>query len=248
MENMKNMKKVWMNSLSFLDNSVVNSIIVVILVLYSSTIFDNINSFIGNIYNFSIIRLVILLLIIYVAPKDITIAILLSISYLISLNYMINNENFSANSMEHNYIKEEHMHPTHSEHSEHSEHYKNNKNSEHFSKSSVHNKKTSTIESFFPLMETQQTNNDEKKVQKSEKAVNSEASYDLRLNNINMNTRSPTMLDNNLNEKACLTNYNPKFEAVSNVCVPNSTFKNELNTQGLNFPEGFNHYGSGSPL
>ena len=34
--------------------------------------------------------------IIYIAPKDTTIAILLAISYLVSINYMINNENFTS--------------------------------------------------------------------------------------------------------------------------------------------------------
>ena len=92
---MKNLCKLWMNSLSFLDNCVINSIIVIILVLYSSTIFDNINSFVGNIYNFSIIRLLVLLVIIYITPKSPTIGILLGISYIVSLSYMVNAENIS---------------------------------------------------------------------------------------------------------------------------------------------------------
>jgi hypothetical protein len=91
---MKNFKKVWLNSLSFLDNSIIHAIIVVILVLYSSTIFDNINSFVGNLYNFSIIKLIVLLLVVYVSPKDTSIAVLLAISYMVSLTYMVNNENF----------------------------------------------------------------------------------------------------------------------------------------------------------
>ena len=40
---MKNIKKVWLNSLSFLDNNIINSIIIIVLVLYSSGIFENIN-------------------------------------------------------------------------------------------------------------------------------------------------------------------------------------------------------------
>lgn len=93
MDTMKNIKKQWLNSLVFLDNCIVNSVIVVILLLYSSTIFENINMFIGNLYKFSIVKLVVLLLIIYVAPKDIVIALLLTISYVISLNYSVK-ENF----------------------------------------------------------------------------------------------------------------------------------------------------------
>ena len=85
MDNMKGMKKIWNSSLAFLDNCYLNAIIVIILVLYSSTIFDNINSFIGNMYNLSIIKLIVLLLIIYVMPKDPTIGVLLAVSYLETL-------------------------------------------------------------------------------------------------------------------------------------------------------------------
>lgn len=86
-----------MNSLVFLDNSIVNSIIVVILLLYSTTIFENINAFIGNLYKFSIVKLIVILLIVYVSPKDTTIAILLAISYVVSLNYSTK-EHFDSSS------------------------------------------------------------------------------------------------------------------------------------------------------
>ena len=95
---MKNIKKVWLGSLGFLDNCYINSIILIILLLYCSTIFENINSFIGNLYNFSIVKLVILLLIIYVTPKDPTIGIFLGLSYIISLHFsQVNTENFVLN-------------------------------------------------------------------------------------------------------------------------------------------------------
>jgi hypothetical protein len=99
MDNIKNIKKQWMSSLVFLDNCVVNCIIVVVLLLYSSTIFENINMFVGNLYKFSIVKLVVLLLIIYVAPKDTAIAILLAISYLVSLKYSIYEDFTSSNNV-----------------------------------------------------------------------------------------------------------------------------------------------------
>lgn len=191
---MKNLCKLWMNSLSFLDNCLINSIIVIILVLYSSTIFDNINSFVGNIYNFSIIRLLVLLVIIYITPKSPTIGILLGISYIVSLSYMVNAENIS-------------------------EKY-SNKNKEHF----------------FPLVNENDTSN----------------SFDVKLNNRAMNSRGNNEKDfviNNTNsQESCMQNYTPKYETVSDVCNPTATFKNELNAQGLNFPEGFDHSVNGSPL
>ena len=94
MDNMKSIKKNWLASLSFLDNNIIYSVIVVILVLYSSTIFDNINAFVGNLFNFSLLKLLGILLIIYVAPKDTTIAILLAVAYVITIHYMVNNETF----------------------------------------------------------------------------------------------------------------------------------------------------------
>jgi hypothetical protein len=96
MDSIKNIKKIWLGSLGFLDNCYINSIIVIILLLYCSTIFENINSFIGNLYNFSIIKLLVLLVIVYVTPKDPTIGILLGLSYIISINYLNNTENFKT--------------------------------------------------------------------------------------------------------------------------------------------------------
>ena len=50
------------------------------------------------------------------------------------------------------------------------------------------------------------------------------------------------------NEVSCLQNYTPMYESVGDVCTPTATFKNELNAQGLNFPEGFDSIVNGSPL
>jgi hypothetical protein len=226
MDNIKNLKKIWINSLSFLDNSIINAIIVVILVLYSSTIFDNINSFIGNIYNFSIVKLIILLLIIYVAPKDNTIAILLAISYLVSLNYMTNNENFVDTYNYNSDVNDNNQEQPIIEES-------NTRNKEHFFPLINENSESNKKETFIPLEDTNNTNQ----------------SFDLRLNNINLNTRSNKVESNNLlNENSCIKNYSSNHESVGNVCSATSTFKDELNTQGLNFPEGFNSFNSGSPL
>ena len=233
---MKNVKKMWLNSLSVLDNCYVNAIIVIILVLYCSNIFDNINSFVGNLYNFSIIRLIVLVLIIYVAYKDATIAILLAVSYLVSLTYMNHSENFS-------------------------------------NMPSVPSKKVgnSVVESFFPLTNTEATNFDmalpnvNKNSQGYNMAVlngnNQQERFDMALPNVNSTNMNSTNFDMNLPNlgkeshkkvehvpESCMQNYAPQFEAVGDVCSPTATFKNELNAQGLNFPEGFNHTVVGSPL
>jgi hypothetical protein len=221
----KNINKVWVNSLSFLDNSIVKSVIIIILVLYSSSIFDNINSFVGNIYNFSIVRLLILLVIVYVSPKCPTIGILLGISYVISLSYMVNNENFAP--FQDNKFNYSPVSPT-SVQEENQNNYKRNV---------MVDRSVPAIEPFFPLVNEDDTSK----------------SFDMRLRNTNVNTRSNSNQEHrpsgNVNvPESCMQNYTPQFETVSDVCTPTATFKNELNAQGLNFPEGFNHTVNGSPL
>ena len=62
----------------------------------------------------------------------------------------------------------------------------------------------------------------------------------------------PLYKKNKLNKscprKLCMDNYVPQYQSLSNVCSPVATFKNELNTQGLNHPSGFNSPSVGSPL
>ena len=213
--NMKNIKKVWLNSLSFLDNSVINSIIVIILILYSSGIFENINIFIASIYDYSLIRLIILLLIVYFAPKDITIAILLAISYLVSLHFMKHSEHFYSNSK---YVKPEHE----------------ERLVKQMAQIALKPSKKETKESFFNF------NNIDNEIPPPTHTVN-------KTNKTNKMEESYE-INNNLPKSACMEMYDPKFEEVSDVCSPTATFKNELNAQGLNFPEGFNSPYVGSPL
>jgi hypothetical protein len=92
-------------------------------------------------------------------------------------------------------------------------------------------------EQFFPLVNEDDTSK----------------SFDMRLKNTNVNSRSNSNGEHrpsgNVNgSESCMQNYTPRFETVSDVCSPTATFKNELNAQGLNFPEGFDNTVNGSPL
>jgi hypothetical protein len=246
MDNMKNVKKMWLGSLSLLDNCYVNAVIIIILVLYCSRVFDNINSFVGNLYNLSIIRFIVLLLIIYVAYKDSTIAILLAVSYIISLYYMDSSENFSS------------MDKYNSKYNKPSSEMESFKGSRQ-------------VENFFPIMNNDSSNFDmtlrnvNKNSQEYNMAVlngnNNQEKFDMTLPNVNsfnMNSTSYDMALPNLSKggakvveqvpESCMQNYVPRFESVGDVCSPTATFKNELNAQGLNFPEGFNDQMNGSPL
>jgi hypothetical protein len=94
----KTVKNVWAKSLSVLDNPYVNLTLVIVLILYSSKMFGNINEVINGLYQYTFIKLLVLLIIAYVAPKDTNIAILLAISYIMSLKNM-NMENFIAKAL-----------------------------------------------------------------------------------------------------------------------------------------------------
>lgn len=247
---MKNIKKIWLNSLSFLDNNIINSIIVIILVLYSSGIFENINNFIANIYNFSIIRLIVLLFIIYLAPKDITIAILLAISYIISIHYMKNTEYFySGNKMpiinppKFIYSSEEVKQPQ-------------------MTKPATPVIDPSKFKAKFPMIQPEiEHEKPKKKMNESftnNKNIESFFSLDqynnnpIPSNNVSNSPKSSSEnyeINNSLSNSSCMEMYDPKFETISDVCSPTATFKNELNAQGLNFPEGHNSFPYlGSPL
>jgi hypothetical protein len=88
MSSLNKIKNLWLNSLSGLDNSYVNALVIVALVLYNLVYFHNINMFIARLFRLSIVRVLFLFLIIYIIPKDPTIALLLAISYLITIDYM----------------------------------------------------------------------------------------------------------------------------------------------------------------
>ena len=89
-----------MKYFTFLDNIHVNIAIIIILILYNSQLYSNINETIGNLYQYNFIKLLTLLLITYIASKDTNIAILLAISYIISLNSIsiekFNDNNYNA--------------------------------------------------------------------------------------------------------------------------------------------------------
>lgn len=84
-----------MNSLSFLDNANVCAAIVFILFLYNLCVFKNINSMVSNVYQYTIIRIIVLLLIIYVSQKNCLIGILLAVSYVLSMTYNSMEEYFA---------------------------------------------------------------------------------------------------------------------------------------------------------
>jgi hypothetical protein len=91
---LENIDSTILKSLSLLDNSNIYISIVFILFLYNTCIFKNINNLVSEYYDYSIVKVIVLLLIIYISRKSCLIAILLAISFIISLNYKSVMENF----------------------------------------------------------------------------------------------------------------------------------------------------------
>lgn len=228
MNNAKNFNKVWTNSLCFLDNNIVHCTITVILILYCSTIFDNINSFIGNLYNYSIIKLIVLLLIVYIAKKDTIIAVLLALSYAISLNYTINNEYFSSSGeLKQNIINKINSKKDNEESFDNKNKNRNIKRDKYIKDEHLDLESFDNKENFFPGLNINQNIPPFEPVKNNtSKEVNKNSDYD----------------------KTCNQTYTPMFESVGDVCSPVATFNDELNAQGLNYPEGYNSPVYGSPL
>jgi hypothetical protein len=190
-KSMKSVDKCWNDSLCFMDNIYVKVVLYVVLILFSSTYFENINMYFANLHkNYKFLNIVVLLLIVYLGRKCPVIGILLGISYVISLNYMSSKENFWP--------------------------LTGNNNNETFTSS---DEPENNVEKFFPGL---MNKNDEKEPQ----------TFDVMKND----------------SSDCKSLYTPEFESVGDVCNTVNTFKDELNAQGLNSPEGFNSTVIGSPL
>jgi len=252
MDNMKNIKKNWMNSLSFLDNNLINSAIVIILVLYCSTIFDNINNFVGNLYNYSIVRVIILLLIIYVAPKDTTIAVLLALSFGISLNYTLNNEYFYGlgSRLQNRRLEKESFNNPVLDHKyiANQKDIHENAETESFNNPVMkHKYKNAETESFNnPVMKRKYVANQKESFKNN--STTKEHFFPFDNNGMTVEPDTVDTSDKTNDNKSCMQNYTPKFESVGDVCSPTATFKNEFNAQGLNYPEGYLNTVIGSPL
>lgn len=91
---LENMDKCILSSLSFLDNKNIYISVIFILFLYNTCLFTNINNFVSDLYENSVVKVIMLLLIIYVSRKSCVIGLLLAISYVISLNFKSIMENF----------------------------------------------------------------------------------------------------------------------------------------------------------
>lgn len=247
-----NFSKGLRNSLKFLDNEFVYWIIVIILFLYNTCIFMNINDFFSNMYEFGIVRVIILLLILYVSQKSYLIALLLAMSYLLSVKF--NKENFesmmnSQNSMHDSEYDGESDESIHHDNSEEMEKYNNNMidssamdfNAED-QKMGVDNqfadKTSDEMEGFNNNLFTSRSMDFNEEDQ--DMGVNNQFADSKMKETFTSEESSNSMMDNSLNRTECLQNYDPEHQKVGDLCKPVATFEGEYNAQGLNYPIGYN--------
>ncbi len=90
----KNLEKVGSSLYNLFDHLYIKIIIITILVIYNSGLFVDYNLYLSPVFNNTIIRLIILLIVVGIANKNITISILLILTLAISSYYKA--ENFES--------------------------------------------------------------------------------------------------------------------------------------------------------
>ena len=246
-------------SLSILDNCYVNFSVVVILILYCSLLFTNINAAGGALYKSVIVRFIILLLISYLAHKDTNIAILLAIAYLISVKYMSISEKFDGMNTSLNYsnIPEGEMYETPSYGEQREEmpdmlpSYEQPPSEEMPDMLPSYEQPPSEE---MPSYEQPREEMPSYKQPPSEEMPEIMENYDdlvgTQQNNNVLNSyyppnehyvsKSVSSKFKNSNKKCVDNLFNTKNYVIADDCRPVATFQNEFNAQGMNYPSGFN--------
>ena len=267
MNNMTYIKNQIIKSLSILDNSYVNFSVVVILILYCSLLFTNINAAGGALYNSVIVRFIVLLLISYLAHKDTNIAILLAIAYLISVKYMSISEKFDGMNTSLNYsnIPEGEMYESpsyeqpHEEMHEPSMHEDTSMSEPSMSEPSMHEPSMHEPSMHEPSMHEEpheemhempsyeQPREESHEIMENyDDIVHTQANNDVLESvyppNEHYVSKSVASEFKNSNKKCVDNLLNTKNYVVADDCKPVATFENEFNAQGMNYPSGFNLY------
>ncbi len=210
---MKQFEKTWMSSLSIFDDKYVTCIIVFILILLTSTFFPNINSSIRDFMNSKIVRLIIILLIVYIAPKSMITAVLLAILYVMSLS--------SATEF---FENEETTTET-----------KTTKTTETTESSDEEKDKLPMVTTTTKVDRTSTDKEDEEDVVESFIPFLSTSDFDKMNLGESSAFASPSTRSQN-----CLETNPVSHELIGEGCVPVQAFNGELNAQGMNQITGFN--------
>ena len=79
------LSKLMRDSLKFLENKYVRNLLILILVLYCAAVLPALNREVTIIFNNLFFKLVVLVVIVYVGQKDMTLALLLTMALILSL-------------------------------------------------------------------------------------------------------------------------------------------------------------------
>lgn len=256
-------------SLSILDNCYVNFSVVVILILYCSLLFTNINAAGGALYKSVIVRFIILLLISYLAHKDTNIAILLAIAYLISVKYMSISEKFDGMNTSLNYsnIPEEEMYETPSyeeqrkkmpdmmlsyeqppprEEMYETPSFEEESKGMNETPSYVQQPPREESAEMYETPSYEQPPSEERSdiMENYDDLVNTQQNNDVLESvyppNEHYVSKSVASKFKNSNKKCVDNLFNTKNYVIADDCKPVATFQNEFNAQGMNYPSGFN--------
>ena len=90
----KNLEKVGLSLYNLFDHLYIKIIVITLLVIYNSGLFVDYNLYLSSLFNNTLIRLIILLIIVGISTKNITISLLLVLALALSTYYRA--ENFES--------------------------------------------------------------------------------------------------------------------------------------------------------
>lgn len=80
------------NSLAFLENPLVRLVLLAVVVLYAAGVVPELNSAVSGVLDHTVAKLVMLLVILYVSARDTTLALMLTVAFLLSLQVNARNQ------------------------------------------------------------------------------------------------------------------------------------------------------------
>lgn len=234
---MKAIEKVWSSSLKFLENPTVVLILTVVLVLLSSTLFSNINDAIRGIFSNKIVRLIVIILIVYISPKNPTVGILLAIVYLLSITPY---EHFDSEPASYPFGGETLLQMQDNNSGDQTNEEKKDKDTSDINKALQERQGESA-----QLAKQEHFENQGEEEEEDEEAEH----FIPFLSNNDFESGSFASPQQKAQGNCLSTNPNG-FELVGNACAPVQAFTGEYNAQGMNAITGFNldHQMTAQPL
>tara|TARA_Y200000002_G_C22550161_1_gene607862 strand:+ start:179 stop:964 length:786 start_codon:yes stop_codon:yes gene_type:complete len=244
---LEKLDKCVLNSLSFLDNKNVYVSIVFVLFLFNTCLFTNINNYVSEVYQNSIVKVLMLLLIIYVSRKSYVIGLLLALSYVISLNYKTIMENFVSGYDSGDKLLHELKDNTQTN-SEPNESFMNHLPSENESfmnhppseNESFMNHPPSENETFMGDLPSENETFMGDLSSENESFMNHPSSENETFMS-DLSSENESFMNESIKEKKnCSTIKDAtKHQEVNDLCKPVNTFNNSLNAQGINNITGY---------